>query len=337
MKNNRPTRLIQKSRSDEYDFDFGLDTESDYSEGSEADDSSYISSDDEDACLTETNTMPRSSSANALSNMEMSAYQLAVLFGQMRTEQAKRNSVNEATNPTPTRRVPLKTSPPRTFRPKPVKHIQGEAMPTPVRRNSIESFESLNSGLSLETPDIQHPLEFFKDIVAGVKMEFKTFKPAEVERFFLAVTPDRVNSYNNEVTGAIRTSNIDALRSLHQKGYRMDGCNRFGESVLHLACRRGSPQVLKFLVEEARVDLRVRDDYGRSPMHDACWTSEPNMVIIKILVSQWPDLLLVEDKRGFTPLQYVRGAKCWREWVKFMTKHRKKFIPKALLSAHGKA
>jgi ankyrin repeat protein len=89
--------------------------------------------------------------------------------------------------------------------------------------------------------------------------------------FFLEVTEKRIADYDNEVILAIRQGDIEMLRELLHQGKSMQCCNKFGESVLHMACRRGFSDVVSFLLDEAKVSLRVKDDYGRTPFHDACW------------------------------------------------------------------
>ena len=39
-------------------------------------------------------------------------------------------------------------------------------------------------------------------------------------------------------------------------------CNRFGESLLHLACRKALVKVVEFLVNEVEVPVREKYDIG---------------------------------------------------------------------------
>eukprot|EP00586_Coscinodiscus_wailesii_P014662 CAMPEP_0172493128 /NCGR_PEP_ID=MMETSP1066-20121228/24478_1 /TAXON_ID=671091 /ORGANISM="Coscinodiscus wailesii, Strain CCMP2513" /LENGTH=308 /DNA_ID=CAMNT_0013263129 /DNA_START=277 /DNA_END=1203 /DNA_ORIENTATION=+ len=135
--------------------------------------------------------------------------------------------------------------------------------------------------------------------------------------YFLKPTQEQIDGYTNEVVQAARACDVDALRSMHKSGLTMRLCNRFGESLIHMACRRGNAEMVSFLLDEADVSLRVRDDYGRTPLHDACWTSEPCFDVMKILMKKEPSLLFVSDKRGHTPLQYVRREH-WVQWVSFL-------------------
>ena len=84
-----------------------------------------------------------------------------------------------------------------------------------------------------------------------------------------------------------------------------------------MACRHDLTDVVKFSIEEVGSILRVRDDYGRTPLHDAFWTGEPNFTLIELLLKKEPDVLLMSDKRGHCPLEYVRKDH-WGAWTEFL-------------------
>lgn len=103
-----------------------------------------------------------------------------------------------------------------------------------------------------------------------------------------------------------------------EEGISLDACNRFGESLIHMACRRGDVNVVSFLLIEARIDINVRDDFGRSCLHDAAWTAEPNFAVMDALLDHAPAaLLLSEDVRGHTPFHYARKEH-WEAWVSYL-------------------
>lgn len=319
-------------------------------------DSSYISSDDEDTFLSiheeeqMTHAMRRSVSAPVLDAMTMSAMQVSVLLNQMKLNHAAANTRPvPATAATSNRNASFSSQPAQSVIGSATKghllrHIQGEAMPRmrSFRRSSIgscqsndTSHQSTGEGATAaadEQPTDPSPLQVLETILTDANLDFRTFSPQDVPcGFFQEISEERMDAYNADVIAAIRASDVEELRRFWGcDGRRLDGCNRFGESVLHTACRRGKPAVMRFLVEEAKVDLRVRDDYGRSPMHDACWTVNPNMELISIMLRQWPDLLLIRDKRGFTPLHYVRSGQ-WGLWKTYLEENREYLIPKVLL------
>ena len=146
------------------------------------------------------------------------------------------------------------------------------------------------------------------------------------ESYFLTYTDEQTEAYNNEKVFAVQGDDIQALRALHKAGEIMQTSNRFGESLLHTSCRRGFTDIVRFFINEAGVSPRVRDDMGRTPMHDACWASSaPNHEIMRILITSAPELLLSKDKRGHSPFDYAR-REYWPDWVQFLNEHRQLIV-----------
>jgi Ankyrin repeats (3 copies) len=126
--------------------------------------------------------------------------------------------------------------------------------------------------------------------------------------YFLKATPEHIAAWDGELLRAIRNQDLALVKKMHQAGATLQASNRFGESILHVCVRRGSPAILRYLLQEGQVSPKVHCDYGRTPLHDALWTfsNEPNSLqMIALLLKQCPEMLLVTDKRGFTPLDYV--------------------------------
>lgn len=134
---------------------------------------------------------------------------------------------------------------------------------------------------------------------------------------FQPPTEEQIAAYTQDVLRAVRNKSMEELRLMHEEGRCLQCCNRFGEGLMHMACRRGYLEVVRFLVMDAKVSLFVRDDYGRTPMHDACWSTSPNYELIEFLIRMAPDLLLMSDVRGHTPFAYVRKEH-WKPWVMFL-------------------
>jgi hypothetical protein len=126
----------------------------------------------------------------------------------------------------------------------------------------------------------------------------------------------QTTSYGVSLTKAIRSSDEIQARSLLAAGLHPNACNKFGESIVHAACRRGDFAMLRALLE-ARSSVQVTDDFGRTPLHDACWTSTPSFDTIRLLLDQDPWLPCIVDCRGSAPLGYVRKAH-WALWIGFL-------------------
>jgi hypothetical protein len=163
------------------------------------------------------------------------------------------------------------------------------------------------------------PEDFLKSLLMYKGVEFKTFAALELgDKFFVPVTPEAVAAYDMDVVKDIRNADVEALRAKKDSGRLLQVCNKFGESVVHTVARRGSSlHVLKFLMEEANVSCQVCCDSGRTPLADACWTSNPNFELIGYLLDKCPDLLYITDSRGFTPLAYA-SREHFGAWCKFL-------------------
>lgn len=133
-------------------------------------------------------------------------------------------------------------------------------------------------------------------------------------------TPQMIESYSMEISAAVREGDLETLKRLHESGANLDCCSRFGQHVLHIACLRGHVDVVKFLIHEAKVSVSVVDDMGRTPFHDACWSSTLNFEILELLMTLAPEVVLCPDKRGHTPFDYTR-QRDWKEWMKFLSNH----------------
>lgn len=129
-------------------------------------------------------------------------------------------------------------------------------------------------------------------------------------------TPAMIADYDLELVRAVRARDLAALARMHARGRTMDACNKFGESILHCACRRSHLPTIAFLLA-AGARLTVSDDFGRTPLHDTCWTADkPCFEVVRMLLDRDLGLLRVSDRRGSTPLAYVRRDH-WGWWCAF--------------------
>ena len=146
--------------------------------------------------------------------------------------------------------------------------------------------------------------------------------------FFPPITEDDLAAYDTDVVAAVRENHLDEIRSFHNSGRILSCCNRFGESLIHMACRRGYANTVTFLLEEAHVSVtflleeahvsvRIRDDCGRTPLHDACWHRTTQYEIVDTIIRVDPALLCISDKRGHTPFAYARREH-WPVWRQFL-------------------
>jgi ankyrin repeat protein len=81
-------------------------------------------------------------------------------------------------------------------------------------------------------------------------------------------------SYHVYVVDLVKEGKLDELRSLFTTGISTNPANAHGEGLINLVCRLGATDVLQVMID-CGCDVQVSDDYGRTPMHDACWASKP--------------------------------------------------------------
>jgi hypothetical protein len=205
-----------------------------------------------------------------------------------------------------------------------VKKIRGE----PKLYLSQGSCEHIRLEVSTDLPDpsvITSPDDYLVRLVKALCGVSVKSKPGlELDNFFPTVTEQQMASYTTEITTAARQNDIKSLKKLcstHDKcssSYSSLNCaNRFGETLLHIACRRGYKDLVRHLLDQPEISVRVIDDGGRTPLHDTCWNPNPQFEIGQWIIKQDPSLFLITDKRGFTPFQYARPEH-WRQWRQFL-------------------
>jgi ankyrin repeat protein len=161
---------------------------------------------------------------------------------------------------------------------------------------------------SLSTPT-QSPVQYLRSLFP---------KDGRVHSRPSTVDPDNYEPYDMETVQAIRNKDVSKLRILLEEGKCFDASNRNGETLLHLACRRGDLKTVKFLLEEACVQADVCDDMGRTILHDVCWRPTPDLELTAALMrTLLPETLIAEDRRGHTPFDYVRREH-WGVWMDFL-------------------
>jgi hypothetical protein len=178
---------------------------------------------------------------------------------------------------------------------------------------------------SLPSSEKPSPSRLLESILSSTGINYTP----RLKNFFLPVTKQQIAAYTPELVKAVRKGDVEAVRELYLQGAPLQACNRFHESILHIIARRGHAELLDFLLHDAGLDIRVRCDSGRTPLHDACWTGQPNFETVRIILEECPDLLLIKDNRNFTPLDYV-PKECYEMWCDFLETNRELLLPRAL-------
>lgn len=155
-------------------------------------------------------------------------------------------------------------------------------------------------------------------------MEMVSMKETEFHR---SPEPAQVSAYDKSILNAVLEEDEAALERMRASGRRMDACNRFGDSVLHMACRRGRAGALRYLLRVCgRGGVVLSDDFGRTLMHDACWTATPRFDVASAVLDADTRLLRMLDSRGSSPLQYVPQDQ-WPLWCAFFESRKEVYWP----------
>jgi hypothetical protein len=201
--------------------------------------------------------------------------------------------------------------------PKASKAFAGLPETSEVIVRNTSSVSDLPDPVTKVSPDV-YLLQLLK-AKFGVSVEVK---PAlQLESFFGCVTEEQMASYNMEVVGAVRDNNLELLKKLRGNGQALNCSNRFGESLLNMACRRGFESIVEYLLDQPDCSVRICDDGGRTPLHDACWNPLPQLNICKWILQRDPILFLISDRRGCTAFQYARPEH-WNIWRQFLFENR---------------
>jgi len=142
-------------------------------------------------------------------------------------------------------------------------------------------------------------------------------------------TPYQQASYGIEVTRAARSGNVHLICKLIKCGLSLNPCNKFSESLLHIISRRGkSRNAFQMLSELSRLgsQLHLCDDFGRTPLHDACWTVDPCFRTISLFLDKDVNMLRLIDRRGSTPLDYVEKAN-QKKFIEFFLSKKDTYWP----------
>jgi hypothetical protein len=162
--------------------------------------------------------------------------------------------------------------------------------------------------------NIPKPKDTLNDIFVKQGLEVKYRSSSDMPDFFVESC---VSSHTFELMTAVRQNDLSVIRKLHESGHNLQCSNKFQESVIHTVARRGLCDILTYLTKVAGCSVRVCCDGGRTALHDACWTGNPSWECLRIVLELCPDLLLVMDKRGLTPLDYIPKDvhEEWNEWL----------------------
>lgn len=153
--------------------------------------------------------------------------------------------------------------------------------------------------------------------------------------YYCHPTPLQLASYDTYLIELVRRDIHCALEDALSVGLSPNACNRFGESLLHQACRRGKYSLVRILMRYG-ASVQVSDDYGRTPLHDACWATPPSWPLIELLLQTDSNGFLLQDSRGCIPLDYI-PKQYQMEWCDFLDRVADKYWPVQMEAIKGNA
>ena len=160
------------------------------------------------------------------------------------------------------------------------------------------------------------PLEYLNSILSDRAYSTQSY-PTLQSAFVNTPTELQQASYHMYMINLIRKNDLKAFQQIMLSGLvAPNPCNQFGESLLHMVCRRGRCDMLHTMLQ-AGASIHVVDDFGRTPLHDACWSSETAFDVVRVLLDLDSRLVSMSDLRGSMPLSYI-PKKDYAAWIQFL-------------------
>ena len=146
-------------------------------------------------------------------------------------------------------------------------------------------------------------------------------------------SPLQEASYGPVVVEALRSGDVESLRDILDAGLSPNACNRHCESLVHMACQLGKPEILQLLLQ-FNCHVRVADSRGRTPLHEACWAQQPNLKIVEMILHVDRHLLFIADFRGALPFSYLKPEH-WNDFTKFLMTKKDQLWPDRDMEKNG--
>ena len=140
-------------------------------------------------------------------------------------------------------------------------------------------------------------------------------------------------SYGKHTEHLIRSNDSDGLRKTLQAGLSPDACDNNGTSLVHLACRLGSKDCLKLLLEfQGSVD--TVNNAGQTPLHMACMADELCYKVIDLILKRSRRLFFIADDQGRLPLSRLPKEQ-WTSCTKYLMSRKEMYWPERCMKNQG--
>ncbi|WP_265039233.1 ankyrin repeat domain-containing protein [Wolbachia endosymbiont (group A) of Yponomeuta plumbellus] len=131
----------------------------------------------------------------------------------------------------------------------------------------------------------------------------------EVAKFLIEEYANSIFKYNNGSTlpcNASLGNHLDIIKCSMGEKNILEIRDNGGRVPLHYAAYNGKLDVVKYFVDEGKVDVNLRDNDGQVPLHSASWSG--HLDVVEYLISKGADIN-AKDKDGKTPLDVATDQK----------------------------
>lgn len=166
------------------------------------------------------------------------------------------------------------------------------------------------------TADEPSPQKVFEQLVQKAGFNGSTRIKSDDAEYEVIPSALQLASFGTHLVKAVHTSDCQTLSDLLNCGLSPNPCNQFRDSVVDLVCKRGNAGIFQCLLDHGS-DLQTVDGFGRTPLHHCCWASNFSRQIVDAILERDPIQLMIEDKHGQTPLEYVRPDLA-SDWIEYL-------------------
>jgi hypothetical protein len=188
------------------------------------------------------------------------------------------------------------------------------------KRKLDDDSYSLGDAAQSSESTTSSPLEYVHSALeeSGYQTQIEAFSLEDTMYF----QPYQEGHIPLDILRAIRENDTDTIAHLRKSSpLLLEQRNRFGESLVHLSCKYGRTDVVRYLIEKVVLPLNVRDSCGRTPLHNACISVSPNWEILELFLEHAPEQMLFLDNCGKTPFYYIRETQ-WKRCLQFLSDHK---------------
>jgi len=184
------------------------------------------------------------------------------------------------------------------------------------------------------------PQIYLDDLMHSRGYSIQKFETLDTESYVISDPRQRPRGYNStQLLDLAREGNdTEIIRMLRENStlclfqYASSRGDE-GETLIHMICKYCTrPDTLEIFLKQTGVDIRVSDEFGRTPLHYACWRDEPCFQMIDNMISSRDmiDMFLLTDLHGSAPLSYVPRNR-WKQYISYInSKKNTWFLPKSI-------